>query len=112
MRPAYAMLLRHPWLADLGQPPTITEEEESESIEISTPHTGKGDREVRDWVLGAIERRKSRIASGGKGPESEKPALHAAPLDAVITPKMEGKTPFIETITAMVETVKQLDVSE
>lgn len=105
------MLLRHPWLADLGQPHTITEEEESELVEVSTPLTGKGDKEVRDWVLGAIERRKTRIASGGKGPESEKPALHAAPLDVVITPATKGKT-FTETITVMTEKVKHLEVSE
>lgn len=81
-------------------------------VEISTPLTGKGDKEVRDWVLGAIERRRSRIASGGKGPESEKPALHAAPLDVVIAPAKGGKTPFTETITAMAEKVKQLEVNK
>lgn len=109
MRPAYAMLLRHPWLADLGQPPTISEEEESESEEpVSTPSTGKGDKEVRDWVLGAIERRKSRLASGGKGPESEKPALHAAPLDAVISPAKDGKTPA----DVVCEKVEKLKVDE
>lgn len=103
------MLLRHPWLADLGQPPTITEEEESEPVEIPAPLTGKGDKEVRDWVLGAIERRKSRIASGGKGPESEKPALHAAPLDAVITPTADGKSSFTGTIAAMTEQLKLIN---
>lgn len=111
MRPAYAMLLRHPWLADLGQPPTISEEEELES-ELHSPLTEKGDKEVRDWVLGAIEKRKSRIASGGKGPESEKPALHAAPLDVVITPAKGAKALMTETISMVAGGVEKLKVNE
>ncbi|KAL7268334.1 MAP kinase kinase Wis1 [Rhizina undulata] len=75
LRPTYAMLLRHPWLATLAQPATIPEDSE----QVKEFHF-KGDQEVRDWVMGALEKRSSRLADGGKGPESEKPALHAAPL--------------------------------
>jgi mitogen-activated protein kinase kinase len=106
------MLLRHAWLAPLMQPPSIQEEEEDEEAEsclTSTPlspssehrnapstnpdvdHEGHKDvgvgvstgaltidPEVGTWVLKAIEQR--RLGRMGK---SAKPALHAAPLDAV-----------------------------
>ncbi len=82
------MLLRHAWLAPLLKPPTISEDEEAEAAAESgadTPSAGEtnwhpetADKEVADWVLSAIERKLS-----GKMGKSEKPALHAVPLDAV-----------------------------
>ncbi|KAK5297034.1 MAP kinase kinase Wis1 [Cryomyces antarcticus] len=88
LRPTYAMLLQHPWLAPLLKPPTITEEDEEtgessmESLEAGTPTTA--DKEVAEWVKAAIERRRN-----GTMGKSAKPALHAAPLDAVASPTLE-----------------------
>ncbi|KAL8899405.1 MAG: hypothetical protein Q9207_006218 [Kuettlingeria erythrocarpa] len=87
LRPTYAMLLRHPWLAPLLKPPTITEEDEDTAAVDGAPSSdspsGPGvlDREIADWVRGAMERRRN----GTMGKKS-KPALHAAPLDAVPSP--------------------------
>jgi serine/threonine protein kinase len=90
MRPPYAMLLRHAWLAPLMKPPTISEDEEAEAAAeagADTPQAFSGetasdpetaDKEVADWVRSAIKCKLS-----GKMGKSEKPALHAAPLDAV-----------------------------
>jgi mitogen-activated protein kinase kinase len=96
LRPTYAMLIRHGWLAPLMKPPTINEEEEEEAaaeaghdtMAEQLPETA--DKEVANWVKAAIERKIS-----GKMAKSEKPALHAAPLDAmprspVITKDSEG----------------------
>ncbi|RMD40777.1 hypothetical protein DV735_g4379, partial [Chaetothyriales sp. CBS 134920] len=87
MRPTYAMLLRHPWLAPLMKPPTISEDEEAEaaaeaggsaagSIETTPPTTA--DKEVADWVKAALAKKQQ-----GKLKLAKKPALHEAPLDAV-----------------------------
>ncbi|KIW99806.1 uncharacterized protein Z518_10734 [Rhinocladiella mackenziei CBS 650.93] len=86
LRPTYAMLLRHAWLAPLMKPPTISEDAEAEQaaeagVESafangSTPDTA--DKEVADWVKSALERKKA-----GKMAVGKKPALHEAPLDAV-----------------------------
>ncbi|CUS08937.1 unnamed protein product [Tuber aestivum] len=98
LRPTYSMLLRHPWLSEFSQPATISEEDEEMQSPV-TPPTIKGDKEVAEWVVGAIAERKARIESGGKGTESEKPALHAAPLDVVViaptkdAPAAEPTTP-------------------
>lgn len=99
LRPTYAMLLQHMWLAPLVKPETITEEDEeaAEAAAASQPEPASGDgtdaialpkddapvvdQEVADWVKEAIEKRKKGIL--GKAP---KPALHAAPLDAVSSP--------------------------
>jgi len=111
LRPTYAMLLQHTWLAPLSKPTTITEEDEEA---ISTPVSELGnwsdteaissvpekcegdinkslklpddvvDREVSEWVLQALEKRRL-----GKLAKAEKPALHAAPLDAVSSPIAE-----------------------
>ncbi|KAG0126434.1 kinase-like domain-containing protein [Tuber indicum] len=89
LRPTYAMLLRHPWLSEFTHPATISEEDE-EGQPPGTPPTIKGDNEVAEWVTGAIANRKARMESGGKGPESGKPALHAAPLDVVIAPAKDA----------------------
>lgn len=95
LRPTYAMLLQHAWLAPLAKPETITEEDEEEveaAIEavggeaagdnaVPEPIDPVIDQEVADWVKGAIEKRKR-----GTMKRAEKPALHAAPLDAVQSP--------------------------
>ncbi|KAI4159655.1 MAG: hypothetical protein LQ342_006422 [Letrouitia transgressa] len=86
LRPTYAMLLRHAWLAPLLKPPTISEDEEQGAPGADNVHTTAAghtvvDKEVADWVCNAIERR--RNGSMGK---KVKPALHAAPLDAVPSP--------------------------
>jgi len=86
LRPTYAMLLRHPWLAPLLKPPTISEEDE-EAVE-GTDQVSTGppviDKEVSDWVIDAMERKRS-----GKMRSKAKPALHAVPLDAVTSPTKE-----------------------
>ena len=82
------MLLRHAWLAPLMKPPTITEDEELETGDTlgGEPLPETADKEVGDWVKEALERR-----AAGKLFKSEKPALHAAPLDAVPgSPLMES----------------------
>ncbi|KJY01631.1 putative map kinase kinase protein [Zymoseptoria brevis] len=95
LRPTYPMLLQHAWLATLAQPATIVEEDEEaaeaamangEPLEQTTSEPSQGgvdqggfvDREVGEWVIAAIERRRN-----GTMGKSAKPALHAAPLDAV-----------------------------
>lgn len=49
------------------------------------------DQEVADWVKGAIEKRKRGHMKG-----AQKPALHAAPLDAVQSPTHDA-TNSLET---------------
>ncbi|KAF2092422.1 kinase-like protein [Rhizodiscina lignyota] len=96
LRPTYAMLLQHAWLAPLLKPSPIIEEDE-DSITPSTESDGSVsaatfeempsgvvDKEIADWVKTAIERRRS-----GKMGKSAKPALHAAPLDMVSSPDLE-----------------------
>ena len=75
------MLLRHPWLAPLLKPPTIAEEDEEAAEkdvveEKSAPRIA--DDEIAQWVLNALERKRNGTMS-----KKMKPALHAAPLDAV-----------------------------
>lgn len=88
LRPTYAMLLQHQWLAPLLKPPTISEEAEEEAeaggdvqASLEPVDATTADKEVGDWVRGALERRRN-----GTMGKSAKPALHAAPLDAVTTP--------------------------
>ncbi|KIW34514.1 uncharacterized protein PV07_01290 [Cladophialophora immunda] len=86
LRPTYAMLLRHAWLAPLLKPPTISEDEEGEQaaeagIESAFSNSAApdtADKEVADWVKSALEKKKA-----GKLASHKKPALHEAPLDAV-----------------------------
>lgn len=100
LRPTYAMLLQHAWLAPLVKPETIAEEDEEETDAPSDDTASAGsdgsdmsaklgpdvvDREVAEWVVQAIERRKN-----GTIGKSAKPALHAAPLDAVVSPRAEN----------------------
>jgi len=100
------MLLQHPWLATVAKPSTIVEEDEEAAeqgeaqaeiaigIDAGTaatedsfpvPEGGFVDREVGLWVLDALDKRKR-----GALARKAKPALHAAPLDAVGSP-MDGK---------------------
>jgi mitogen-activated protein kinase kinase len=91
LRPTYAMLLRHEWLAELLKPPSA-EESLEQRVNIGTTRlesTDDGvldtaDEEVGAWVRSAIERRKN-----GTMGKAQKPALHAAPLDAVTSPGVE-----------------------
>jgi len=92
LRPTYAMLLRHAWLTPLLKPPTISEEvEEAEGVsgsgQQSVPDTT--DKEVGAWVLAAMEARKN-----GTMGKKAKPALHAAPLDAVNSPPPDKPNGF------------------
>jgi len=85
------MLLQHAWLAPLLKPPTISEEDEEEAEAGALPINGgeveplTADKEVAAWVQGALERKRS-----GKMASQAKPALHAAPLDAVASPQTRG----------------------
>lgn len=99
LRPTYAMLLQHMWLAPLVKPETITEEDEeaaeaaaagqpepasedgTDTIALPTDGEKVVDQEVADWVKEAIDKRRRGVL--GKAP---KPALHAAPLDVVSSP--------------------------
>ncbi|KAK0284606.1 MAP kinase kinase Wis1 [Friedmanniomyces endolithicus] len=96
LRPTYPMLLQHAWLAPLVKPATIMEEDEEAEEEDASSAPGEVekaqqnalglangggqfvDREVGEWVIGALDRRKRGVMG-----KSAKPALHAAPLDAV-----------------------------
>ena len=88
------MLLRHGWLAPLLKIPTITEDEDAEKaaeagidqnsnaasndLDSTNLHPETADKEIADWVAAAIERKLA-----GKMAKAEKPALHAAALDAL-----------------------------
>lgn len=90
------MLLQHQWLAPLVKPETITEEDEDEAVAEAAMEAKSDsavvqdnsvyDKEVADWVKEAIEKRKN----GTLGKGVPKPALHAAPLDAVASPSPNG----------------------
>jgi len=113
------MLLQHAWLVPLSKPTTITEEDEeiastpvsesgnSSDAEAKSPTSeksegdmGKGlklpdnvvDPDVAEWVLQALEKRRL-----GKLAKAEKPALHAAPLDAVANPTAERTLHLVQT---------------
>ncbi len=79
LRPTYSMLLQHGWLASLSKPQTITEDDEDEDGEgMHIASSGTEDPEVAEWVKNALDRKKKGLMG-----ESQKPALHAAPLDSV-----------------------------
>ena len=84
LRPTYAMLLRHAWLASFLKPPTISEEEEEVTVSVVDDATLSDviDKEVSLWVLSAMESKRN-----GTMGKRTKPALHAAPLDAVSSPE-------------------------
>lgn len=106
------MLLEHAWLAPLIKPETIVEEDEDEveAAVAAEPGTAVGDsslpesieavhdQEVADWVKAAIERRRQ-----GKLGKAEKPALHAAPLDAISPPSNGGPNGLEEAAPAATE---------
>ncbi|KAF7595297.1 hypothetical protein BBP40_006546 [Aspergillus hancockii] len=80
-RPSYSTLLRHPWIAPLMQPPE--EPEESDGADMASPNgtshsSATEDKEVADWVKEMLQRHYN-----GQLQDSDKPALHAVPLDAV-----------------------------
>lgn len=94
LRPTYSMLLKHPWLASISKPSTICEDdEETDGLtdDDIPPASGENsfDREVADWVNGAIERKKSGLMG-----TSAKPALHAAPMDSVSPPSTPSANPL------------------
>ena len=85
LRPNYATLLQHPWLAPLRKPPTISEVDE-DSVNEEVAHEdavalGALDIEVAEWVVSAMEGKRN-----GTIRKKSKPALHAVPLDAVPSP--------------------------
>ena len=87
LRPTYAMLLRHAWLAPLVLPSTIAEEDEetTEDAEVDDAVAPEiVNKEVSQWVVNAMERKRN----GTMGKKS-KPALHAAPLNAAPKPASE-----------------------
>jgi mitogen-activated protein kinase kinase len=85
------MLLQHAWLAPLDKPATIEEEDEEAAeaaeangepapeakLEPVADQGGFYDREVGEWAIQALEKKRN-----GTLGQSAKPALHAAPLDA------------------------------
>ncbi|KAJ9489564.1 hypothetical protein VN97_g3705 [Penicillium thymicola] len=89
-RPTYNMLLRHPWLAPLMQPPT-----ESGGDSAPPPQEpGSGDaassaitadEEVAEWV-----KKQMKLKEDGLLLISKKPALHAVALDQVGTGSSGG----------------------
>lgn len=98
------MLLQHPWLSELAKPQTITEEDEDDvaaaieapsGADAASPTTGESpqpvdpvvDEEVASWVTGILEKKRN----GTLGKAAQKPALHAAPLDAVSSPPLNGE---------------------
>lgn len=89
-RPTYNMLLRHPWLSSLMQPP----EQSGDQSFVPSPHSSTSsmteDPEVAEWVKTCLERRENGLLG-----ESNKPALHAVPLDAV------PGSPMLEDTDAM-----------
>lgn len=82
------MLLRHAWLAPLVLPSTIAEDDEDSVGEAGSDEATATDvvdnKEVAQWVLDAMERKRN-----GTMGKKAKPALHAAPLDAVPSPSLE-----------------------
>ncbi|KAL2858091.1 kinase-like domain-containing protein [Aspergillus pseudodeflectus] len=82
-RPSYSMLLRHPWLSSLLQPPSEPHKDgDVPSMNLADGASGMppvtDDQEVADWVNTRLARRRE-----GTYKDSNKPALHAVALDAV-----------------------------
>ncbi|CAI6336475.1 unnamed protein product [Periconia digitata] len=103
LRPTYAMLLQHAWLAPLVKPETITEEDEDDvEAAVAAPSGSDAasprgspqpveavvDEEVAEWVNSVLEKKRN----GTLGKAAQKPALHAAPLDAVSSPPLNGES--------------------
>lgn len=79
-RPSYALLLRHPWIAPLMQPPKELETAKEVGLSGEEEHspTATEDEEVAAWVKERLERREADELQ-----DLKKPALHAVALDAV-----------------------------
>jgi mitogen-activated protein kinase kinase len=95
LRPTYSMLLGHAWLAGFSKPETIGEEDEENAEELMSKQTDPGllsyateDEEVANWVKGQLEKKKL-----GSLTKSAKPALHAAPLNAMPSHPKEPEVP-------------------
>ncbi len=97
------MLLQHAWLAPVAKPSTIMEEDEEEAEaaangELPNPaqddNDGFVDREVGEWVIEALDRRKRGVMG-----KAAKPALHAAPLDAAAGSPVAEKS--LKTVVAV-----------
>ncbi|KAH8662528.1 kinase-like domain-containing protein [Xylariales sp. PMI_506] len=95
LRPNYQALLNSEWLVGLSKPETISEEEEEEeendasaeavattADHVDLSHSGTEDPDVAEWVKSVLAKKES----GQYGAKAQKPALHAAPLDAVSSP--------------------------
>jgi mitogen-activated protein kinase kinase len=91
------MLLKHPWLASLSKPTTISEDDEDEEVGITNDPDGNPqpsgensfDQEVADWVKAAMEKKKAGLMG-----TSAKPALHAAPFDSISPPAAPSADPL------------------
>ena len=114
LRPTYPMLLQHAWLAPVAKPATIMEEDEEaaeaaaeaeaageaapaaadsgaaggEDGGVGDAKDGFHDREVGEWVLAALDRRRRGVMG-----RAAKPALHAAPLDTAAAVASEVGSP-------------------
>ena len=94
LRPNYANLLQHPWLAPLLKPPIISEEDEDladKAVAQEVVAAGTSDKEVAEWVSSAMERKRN-----GTMGKKAKPALHAAPLNAVPSPSPDAAYKWAE----------------
>ncbi|KAM0453946.1 hypothetical protein ACHAPV_007586 [Trichoderma viride] len=86
-RPTYAQLLKHPWIQSLSKPETIDEvaedDEATDKVAEAVGHmelsSGTEDAEVAEWVKSVLKKH----AEGTNGAGSNRPALHAAPLDSI-----------------------------
>ncbi|KAL4788583.1 kinase-like domain-containing protein [Aspergillus varians] len=83
-RPSYSMLLRHPWLSSLMQPPSESSHTDTPSVSLADGTSGEStppitdDQEVADWVREALVKRQNGLSK-----DADRPALHAVALDAV-----------------------------
>ncbi|CAK37285.1 uncharacterized protein An01g11080 [Aspergillus niger] len=78
-RPSYSMLLRHPWLSSLMQPPTNTDADDAPNGSAKEGASNvTEDEEVAAWVKEQLDRRQRGLVQ-----DASKPALHAVALDAV-----------------------------
>ncbi|KAI1976468.1 MAP kinase kinase Wis1 [Ophidiomyces ophidiicola] len=73
LRPTYATLLRHAWLADLLAPPPAVDGADDADAPLDT-----ADEEVAAWVKDALDRRQRGVMG-----RHAQPALHKVALDAV-----------------------------
>jgi mitogen-activated protein kinase kinase len=73
------MLLQHGWLAPLSKIQTIAEDDEDgDAAGMDMAKSGTEDAEVAEWVKTSLDRKKKGLLG-----KSLKPALHAAPMNAV-----------------------------